>query len=125
MNDIELGVLRTLAGRYGKGRAVSRDQLRMDVNLFCDREETEQIGDRAIREAIETLRQSHPTGARIMSSSGWAGYWLAESPEEFDALYQEQRNRALNIMAGLRKQRDLLRREWYRPDPEPQLRMFA
>jgi hypothetical protein len=99
MNDVELAVLQAIKGRYGKGRAVSRDQLKMDVNLFCDREEGDEVGDRAVREAIEVLRQTHPTGARIMSSSGWAGYWLAESPEEFDALYQEQRNRALSRIA--------------------------
>ena len=108
MNDIEYGVLKALGGRYGKGRAVSRDQLRLDVNLFCDREEGDEIGDRAVREAIETLRQSHPTGARIMSSSGWAGYWMLGSYDEFEDFYREQRSRALQMMTGLRKQRDLL-----------------
>ena len=121
MTDIELAVLKVLKGRYGKVRAITRERLEFEVNLWLD--QVAPVKDRAIREAIETLRQSHATGARIMSSSGWQGYWLAESPEEFEALYQEQRSRALNIMSGLRKQRDLLRREWY--EPEPQGRLFA
>ncbi len=125
MTDLELAVLKALKGCYGKKNAVSRDQLRLDVGYMMDLPADQKVGDRIIRQAIETLRQTHATGARIMSSSGWAGYWLLEDVEEFDALYQEQRNRALNIMSGLRKQRDLLRREWYAPDPEPQLRMFA
>ncbi len=123
LSDIELAVLQALKGRYGKRSAISREQLEYEVNLWKDSDPIK-VKDRAIREAIETLRQTHPTGARIMSSSGWQGYWLAESFEEFEALYQEQRNRALNIMAGLRKQRDLLRREWHEPE-EPQIRMFA
>ncbi len=123
MTDLELAVLKALRGCYGKRSAVSRDQLRLDVGFMMDLPADQKVGDRIIRQAIETLRQTHATGARIMSSSGWAGYWLLEDVEEFEALYQEQRNRALNIMAGLRKQRDLLRREWY--EPEPQLRMFA
>jgi len=126
MTDLELAVLKALSHRYGKRLAISRDQLRLDVGYMMDLPADQKIGDRMIRQAIETLRQSHATGARIMSSSGWTGYWLAESPEEFEALYQEQRNRALNIMAGLRKQRDILRREWFEPEPEePQIRMFA
>ena len=123
MTDIELAVLQALQGCYGKKNAVSRDQLQLDVGYMMDLPADQKVGDRIIRQAIETLRQSHATGARIMSSSGWQGYWLAESPEEFEALYQEQRNRALNIMSGLRRQRDLLRREWY--EPEPQGRLFA
>lgn len=123
MTDIELAVLKALQGRYGKARAITRELLALEVDLWVDGIE---VKDRAVREAIENLRQSHPTGARIMSSSGWQGYWLAESFEEFEALYQEQRHRALSIMAGLRKQRDLLRREWYETvEQEPQIRMFA
>lgn len=124
MTDIELAVLKALQGHYGKRSAISRNELLNEVNLWLD--QVAPILDRAIREAIESLRQNHATGARIMSSSGWAGYWLLEDIEEFDALYQEQRHRALSIMAGLRKQRDLLRREWYETvDQEPQIRMFA
>ena len=123
MTDLELAVLKALKGCYGKRSAVSRDQLRLEVGYTMDLPADQKVGDRIIRQAIETLRQTHATGARIMSSSGWAGYWLLEDVEEFDALYQEQRNRALNIMSGLRKQRDLLRREWY--EPEAQMEMFA
>jgi len=122
MTDIELAVLKALQGRYGKVRAITRELLVFEVDLWLDGIE---VKDRAVREAIESLRQTHPTGARIMSSSGWQGYWLAESIEEFDALYQEQRNRALNIMAGLRKQRDLLKDQFEVLDREPQIRMFA
>ncbi len=123
MTDLELAVLKALQGRYGKGLAITRELLVIEVDLWLDGME---VKDRAVREAIENLRQTHPTGARIMSSSGWQGYWLAESIEEFDALYQEQRHRALSIMAGLRKQRDLLRREWHETtEQEPQIRMFA
>lgn len=117
--DLELAVLKALTSRYGKARAITRELLVFEVDLWVD---GIAVKDRAVREAIENLRQTHPIGARIMSSSGWQGYWLAESFEEFEALYQEQRNRALNIMAGLRKQRDLLRREWYETvDQEPQM----
>ncbi len=124
MTDIELAVLKALRGRYGKRNAISRNELVNEVNLWID--QTAQVLDRAIREAIESLRQDHATGARIMSSSGWAGYWLLEDIEEFDALYQEQRHRALSIMAGLRKQRDLLRQEWHEAvEQEAQIRMFA
>ena len=125
VTDIELAVLKALQGRYGKRSSISRDQLRLDVGYMLDLPADQEVGDRIIRQAIETLRQTHPTGARIMSSSGWQGYWLAESFEEFEALYQEQRNRALNIMAGLRKQRDLLKDQFEVLDREPQIRMFA
>ncbi len=120
MNDIEFAVLKALKGCYGKEKAISRVQLIHETNValggYLAHGPTIRLtGDRAVREAIEILRQTHPTGARIMSSSGYSGYWLAESFEEFEALYQEQRSRALNIMGGLRKQRDLLRREWHEP----------
>ncbi|KKL62525.1 hypothetical protein LCGC14_2184330 [marine sediment metagenome] len=116
MTDIELAVLKALKGRYGRDHAIYRERLVYEVNAALGPYSF--IGDRAVREAIENLRQTHPPGARIMSSSGRPGYWLAESFEEFEALYQEQRSRALNIMGGLRKQRDLLRREWHEPQME-------
>lgn len=127
VNDIELAVLTALQGRYGKGRAMQRSELIYHANLFLDRPEGEEIGDRSVREAIESLRQNHPRGALIMSSAGWSGYWLAETIEEFELKYQEDRNRALAIMVRLRKQRDLLKGQFGNGavDPEPQIRMFA
>jgi hypothetical protein len=125
VNDIELAVLQALKGRYGKGHAISRDQLRLDVGYMMDLPADQEVGDRIIRHAIETLRQTHPTGARIMSSSGWQGYWLLEDVSEFEAFFQEERTAAISRMGRLRKQRDLLRQEWHAADLEPQLRMFA
>ena len=120
MTDIELAVLKALQGRYGKEHAIDRETLVLEVSFFC-LQGNGLIGDRLIRQAIENLRQVHPVGARIMSSSGHTGYWLLESIEEFDTFYEEARSRALNIMGGLRKQRDLLRQEWH----EPQMELFT
>jgi hypothetical protein len=103
VNDIELAILKLLEGRT-KGSALSRDRLVYEVNLLID----QKVGDRAIREAIENLRQTSERGARIMSSSGWQGYWMLGSYDEFEDFYREQRSRALQMMTGLRKQRDLL-----------------
>ncbi len=107
MTDLELAVLKALQGRYGKGHAITRERLEFEVNLWLD--QVAPVKDRAIREAIETLRQTHATGARIMSSSAWSGYWLLDDYDEFDGFFQENRSRALNQINGLRKQRDLLK----------------
>jgi hypothetical protein len=105
MSDIEFAILKLLEGRT-KGSALSRDRLVYEVNLLMD--QIDKVGDRAIREAIENLRQTSERGARIMSSSGWQGYWMLGSYDEFGDFYREQRSRALQMMTGLRKQRDLL-----------------
>ncbi len=105
MTDIELAILKLLEGRT-KGSALSRDRLVYEVNLLMD--QVDRVDDRAIRKAIENLRQTSKQGARIMSSSGWAGYWMLGSYDEFETFYREQRSKALQMMTGLRKQRDLL-----------------
>lgn len=105
--DIDRAVLALVRGRQ-RMSAISRNQLKDQVPLLVDR--VEKISDRQIREAIERLRQT-PEGAFICSSSGAQGYWTG-SPEEIEQLYAEERRRSLTLMARIRTQRDLARRQF-------------
>lgn len=118
MSDIELAIIHLLAGRT-KGNALSRDAMVYEVGLLVDRRSN--VSDRAIREAIETLRQTSVRGARIMSSSGWSGYWMLDHIDEFEAFYQEEKAAIHNRLGRLEKQRDLLVKNY----EVGQFRMFA
>ena len=118
MTDIELAILKLLEGR-SKGSALSRDRMVYEVNLLVD--QVDKVSDRAIREAIENLRQTSERGARIMSSSGWSGYWMLDHIDEFEAFYLEEKAAIHNRSARLEKQRELLIHNY----EVGQFRMFA
>ena len=117
--DIDNGVMAVLQSRVGKGRAVGRDQLVHAVALWVDREE--KIDDRMVRLAIERLRQTS-RGSLIMSSPGWAGYWMAADYAEIEELYDRERSRSLTLMSRIRKQRDLANLHF---EVEPQMGLLG
>ena len=106
--DIDRAVLASILGR-SKMSAISRELLALEVAHRIDR--VEPIGDRAIRQAIERLRQT-PRGSLILSSSGGQGYWMADSFDQIQSSYEEERRRSLSILARIRTQRDLARRHF-------------
>ena len=116
--DIDAGVMAVLGNRIGRGRAVGREQLVHEVTLWVDREE--KIDDRMCRQAIERLRQTS-RGSLIMSSPGWAGYWMAADFAEIEELYDRERRHSLTLMSRIRKQRDLASRHF---PTEPQMSML-
>ena len=118
MTDIELAILKLLAGR-SKGNSLSRDRLVFEVSLLIDK--VDKVSDRQIREAIEVLRQTSVRGARIMSSSGWSGYWMLDHIDEFEAFYQEEKAAIMHRLERLEKQRALLIQNY----EVAQRRMFA
>ena len=123
MTDLELAVLKALQGRYGKVNAISRDQLEVDVAMWADR--VERIDDRTIRQVIENLRRTHPTGALIISSPSWDGYWLAEDIEEIKNFVNRKRTTAAKMLQAARLQINLARNQFEVLDQEPQIRMFT
>ncbi len=98
--DIDRAVLKALEG-VTRSRAMSRERLAYNAGLLVDG--LEAVSDRAVRNSIERLRQT-PEGCEIMSSSGWAGYWMLEDLGEWDTHYREERSRAMKHMQRLRKQ---------------------
>ncbi len=123
MTDIELAVLKVLKGRYGKVHAITRERLEFEVNLWLD--QVAPVKDRAIREAIETLRQSHATGALIVSDPGYEGYWLAQDIKEVKEFVNRKRTTAVKMFQAARSQINLARDQFEVLDEEPQIRMFA
>ncbi len=123
MTDIELAVLKALTSRYGKARAITRERLEFEVNLWMD--QVTPVKDRAIREAIENLRQTHATGALIISDPGYEGYWLAKDIEEIKDFVNRKRTTAAKMLQAARLQINLARDQFEVLDQEPQIRMFA
>jgi len=67
------------------------------------------ISDRDVRMAIEYLRNETVQGSLILSTSGSAGYWVAESLDEFMQCVAEDRRRALSILVRIHKQKKVAR----------------
>lgn len=118
--DVENAILFLLRGRKGKMNAMPRDRLLHEVVLYVDR--IDKITDRAMRLAIQRLRQTSE-GCLIMSSGGMSGYWIAEDFQEVEEHYRYERGRSLSLMARVRKQRDLARAHF--PPEEGQIGLFG
>src|SRR4030067_477856 len=88
MEPIHRAVLSELG--VGKFHSLSRDELRLRVGYWVDRE----VSDRELRGAIEWLRANHPQGGWIISDSAWQGYWFGESLEEVKEHCRVTRNTA-------------------------------
>lgn len=82
-------ILAELASQSG-GEPVTRARLRQVTGL----------GDRAVREAIERLRNA---GVAVVSTSRGAGYRLATSQEEVRAFVGDMRARAVRALRTARK----------------------
>jgi len=67
------------------------------------------VSDRDVRLAIEYLRNQTKQGAMILSTSGNAGYWMAESFSELTQYADEERRRALSILVRIHKQKKVAR----------------
>ncbi len=101
--SLKLAILEILKDHKSRTSAIDRRRLGIEVL----REVGYVISDREIREAIQELRGEDPRGAIIMSSSGASGYWLAQSIQEIQAHYREERSRALSILVRIRAQLQL------------------
>ena len=84
----------------GKFHSLSRDELRLRVGYWVDRE----VSDRELRGAIEWLRANDPRGAWIISDSAWQGYWFGESIEEVKEHCRVTRNTAYTLFRRARQQ---------------------
>lgn len=69
----------------GKENAVTREQLRIRLNL----------PDRKIRQMIEDARRD---GALIMNAQDGAGYWMSEDLGELKRQLRTNKNRAMSIL---------------------------
>ena len=69
---------------------VSRSDLRLALG----------ISDRRIRREIEELRHR---GVRVCSHSNGKGYYIAETPAEYEAFRAEYLSRAYKILANVRR----------------------
>lgn len=79
--------------------AVSRRELVRAMRAIGHlRDLSEDVADRQIRAAINKLRRTHPLGALIASSSSGAGYRIALTAEELEAVLAEDERRAHSIL---------------------------
>ena len=106
--SIVLAVYKLLGNCRGRNHRISRNDLRFGVAselemYFAD------ISDRDVRMAIEYLRNETVQGSLILSTSGSAGYWVAESLDEFMQCVAEDRRRALSILVRIHKQKKVAR----------------
>ena len=106
--SIVVAVYRLLKAHIGKNHRITRNALRIEV---AGELEMEFIGinDRDVRLAIEYLRNKTVQGAMILSTSGNAGYWIAESFSELTQYADEERRRALSILVRIHKQKKVAR----------------
>ncbi len=109
--EIVVVVYKLLASCRGKNHRISRNHLRFSVAselemYFVD------VSDRDVRLAIEYLRNETKQGAMILSTSGSAGYWVAESFSELTQYADEERRRALSILVRIHKQKKVARRHF-------------
>ncbi len=106
--EIVAVVYRLLKTHIGKNHRITRNALRIEV---AGELEMEFIGvsDRDVRLAIEYLRNKTVQGSLILSTSGNAGYWVAESLDEFTQCIDEDRRRALSILVRIHKQKKVAR----------------
>lgn len=120
--DIDRAIIQLLRGHIGRIQAIERDTLREEVNLALDRydDDAELVSDRQMRLSIARLRET-PEGSLIMSSGGWAGYWMAKSFDEVEEHYAYERGRSLSLMSRIRIQRDLAKQQF---QVEPQMELF-
>ena len=106
--QIVITVYRLLMKHIGKNHRITRNALRLEV---AGELEMEFIGinDRDVRLAIEYLRNKTVQGSLILSTSGNAGYWIAESLGEFTQCIDEDRRRAFSILVRIHKQEKTVR----------------
>ena len=116
MEPIHRAVLSELG--VGKFHSLSRDELRLRVGYWVDRE----VSDRELRGAIEWLRANDPRGAWIISDSAWQGYWFGESIEEVKEHCRVTRNTAATLFQRARKQVKLAEQALEEPE---QLRLIV
>jgi len=114
IEDIHRALLSELG--VGKFHSLSRDELRLRVGYWVDRE----VSDRELRAAIEWLRANDPMGAWIVSDSAWSGYWKADSIEEVKEHCRVTRNTAYTLFKRARQQVKLAEQALEEPE---QIRM--
>jgi hypothetical protein len=109
--EIVAVVYRLLKAHIGKNHRITRNALRIEV---AGELEMEFIGisDRDVRLAIEYLRTETVQGSLILSTSGNAGYWIAESLQELTQCVAEDRRRALSILVRIHKQKKVARKHF-------------
>jgi len=106
--EIVVSVYRLLRSCRGKNHRISRNDLRFGVASELEMDFVD-VSDRDVRLAIEYLRTETVQGSLILSTSGSAGYWVAESLDEFMQCVAEDRRRALSILVRIHKQKKVAR----------------
>ncbi|MDP6771279.1 MAG: hypothetical protein QF704_11335 [Anaerolineales bacterium] len=93
-------VLDILQNHLGFDNRISSRELLTTLNMY------EHISNRHMRLAIENLRQNHPIGARICSTTRQrGGYFLAEDQQELTDYLETESNRCIQMWQRIRKQR--------------------
>ncbi len=83
--ELKQALLEVLARHRGRVNRIARRQLLAEVRARVDAA----VSDRAMRAAIEELRERHG----ICSSSSFGGYWLPDGVEEIDRTIAEFKSR--------------------------------
>jgi len=109
--EIVVTVYRLLKNCKGKSHRISRNHLRFGAASELEMDFVD-VSDRDVRLAIEYLRNQTKQGSLILSTSGSAGYWVAESFSELTQYADEERRRALSILVRIHKQKKVARRHF-------------
>jgi len=109
--SIVLAVYKLLGNCRGRNHRISRSALRFGVASELEMDFVD-VSDRDVRLAIEYLRNETVQGSLILSTSGNAGYWIAESLQELTQCISEDRRRALSILVRIHKQKKVARQHF-------------
>lgn len=90
----------------GKAHRVSRPDLVWAMRTAGHLKDlSDDVADRKVRAAIETLRRTHELGSLICGSSSASGYWLATTAVELEEVLSEEERRGRSILERVGQQR--------------------
>ena len=115
---LDRAILRVLSFHTGREHAISRDSLRLELDMIGFR-----LHERAMRAAINQLRKA---GQPICSTGGdGGGYYLASDWSELtEFLDREVRPRAMDLLEQEKALKAAAERRWGRYAPERQPALF-
>lgn len=121
--QLEAQVWEIVRLRVGREKKITRAELVWTLRT-CGflRGVSDDHADRRARDAIETLRKTHPEGGRIVSLSETSGYWWSDDKKEIAHAQAEDVSRIDNTRAKMRNREALLQR--LEADPLMEARLF-
>jgi len=114
MTDLHQAILTVLDGHRGRENRIGRVELLYWTNIKLGHVIGNTLsitgcGDREMRAAIQELRDQ---GHLICSSSGAGGYWLADSMNEAQEMYDDYHGRAMSCLVTAKKIMESAQREF-------------